>query len=72
MKVEYVWAIFGIIGGTLAYSNDKQIWVGAIIMAVLGFIVTSIMKMFNWKFANSSNHSSSSRDSYSSCDSWDD
>jgi hypothetical protein len=69
MTVESIWIIgASIIGGILWFLFQIHIIIGFIIGAFIGFCFTTIMKIFNWKFAKSADYSSSSSNS---CDDWD-
>lgn len=72
MTVETVWWISAIIvAAVLWFWVQIHLLVGLIVGAFIGLGITTIMKIFNWRFAKSSEYSSSSRSS-SSYDSWDD
>lgn len=71
MTVETVWVISAaIIGVVLWYWFQIPGLIGLIIGAFIGLVITTTMKMFNWKFNKSADYSSSSRSS--SFNDWDD
>lgn len=69
MTVEAVWVLTGLVVSILIsfWVADFLVF-GFIIGAFIGLVITSVMKMFNFKFSNSGTYSSSS----SNYDDWDD
>ena len=69
MTVEALWIISAaVIGGILWYWFQIHALIGLIVGAFVGFIITTVMKIFNWKFAKSANYSSLTSNSF---DDWD-
>lgn len=61
MTVETIWFISGIIfGGILYFYFAVNMLIGGIIGAFIGFLITTTMKLLDFKFNKSSERSSNS------------